>query len=91
MLCRKLLNFQVRCRVDLNPRLVLQQATGHTHVPDSLHIHTSSSLLVTVLLWLVSGHLRLGCMARDKGQIYDASDWFKMALQIDQVFLIADL
>jgi len=29
-------------------------------------------------------HLRLGCMARDKGHIYDASDWFKMALQIDQ-------
>lgn len=33
----------------------------------------------------LSGHLRLGCMARDKGHIYDASDWFKMALQIDQV------
>jgi len=29
-------------------------------------------------------YLRLGCMARDKGQIYEASDWFKMALQIDQ-------
>jgi len=24
-------------------------------------------------------------MGRDKGQIYEASDWFKMALQIDQV------
>lgn len=27
--------------------------------------------------------LRLGCMHRDKGQIFDASDWFKEALQID--------
>lgn len=32
----------------------------------------------------VDCYLRLGCMARDKGQIYEASDWFKMALQIDQ-------
>ncbi|RWS11596.1 RNA polymerase-associated protein CTR9-like protein [Dinothrombium tinctorium] len=29
-------------------------------------------------------YLRLGCMARDRGQIYDASDWFKEALQVDQ-------
>lgn len=28
-------------------------------------------------------YLRLGCMARDKGQIYEASDWFKDALGID--------
>lgn len=28
-------------------------------------------------------YLRLGCMARDKGQIYEASDWFKDALRID--------
>ena len=32
------------------------------------------------------GYLRLGCMARDRGQIYEASDWFKEALQINQVF-----
>ena len=25
-------------------------------------------------------------MARDRGQIYEASDWFKEALQINQVF-----
>ena len=30
------------------------------------------------------GYLRLGCMARDRGQIYEASDWFKEALQINQ-------
>lgn len=30
-----------------------------------------------------SGYLRLGCMARDKNQIYEASDWFKEALRID--------
>lgn len=29
-------------------------------------------------------YLRLGCMSRDRGQIYDASDWFKEALQVDQ-------
>ncbi|CAG0895273.1 unnamed protein product [Cyprideis torosa] len=29
-------------------------------------------------------YLRLGCMARDQGQIYDASDMFKEALQINQ-------
>jgi len=33
----------------------------------------------------VLGYLRLGCMARDRGQIYEASDWFKEALQINQV------
>lgn len=26
----------------------------------------------------VDCYLRLGCMARDKGQIYEASDWFKV-------------
>lgn len=29
-------------------------------------------------------YLRLGCMARDTGQFYEASDWFKEALQVDQ-------
>ena len=32
-----------------------------------------------------SGYLRLGAMARDKGNFYGASDWFKEALQIIQV------
>ena len=31
----------------------------------------------------IDAYLRLGCMYRDKGQIFDASDWFKEALQID--------
>lgn len=31
----------------------------------------------------VDCYLRLGCMARDKGQIYEASDWFKEAMRID--------
>lgn len=31
----------------------------------------------------VDCYLRLGCMARDKGQIYEASDWFKEALKIN--------
>ena len=30
-------------------------------------------------------YLRLGCMARDRGQIYEASDKFKDALQISNV------
>ncbi|CAL1547876.1 unnamed protein product [Lymnaea stagnalis] len=32
----------------------------------------------------VDCYLRLGCIARDRGQIYEASDWFKEALQINQ-------
>ncbi|KAM7285986.1 RNA polymerase-associated protein CTR9 homolog [Ixodes scapularis] len=32
----------------------------------------------------VDCYLRLGCMARDRGQIYEASDWFKEALQVNQ-------
>lgn len=34
---------------------------------------------------MYSGYLRLGAMARDKGNFYEASDWFKEALQINQV------
>ncbi|KAJ6665101.1 hypothetical protein lerEdw1_005332 [Lerista edwardsae] len=33
----------------------------------------------------VDCYLRLGAMARDKGNFYEASDWFKEALQINQV------
>ena len=33
----------------------------------------------------VDCYLRLRCMARDWGQIYEASDWFKDTLQIDLV------
>ncbi|XP_020334348.2 RNA polymerase-associated protein CTR9 homolog [Oncorhynchus kisutch] len=32
----------------------------------------------------VDCYLRLGAMARDKGNFYEASDWFKEALQINQ-------
>uniref|UniRef100_A0A8C4PYM7 CTR9 homolog, Paf1/RNA polymerase II complex component n=1 Tax=Eptatretus burgeri TaxID=7764 RepID=A0A8C4PYM7_EPTBU len=32
----------------------------------------------------VDCYLRLGCLARDKGNYYEASDWFKEALQINQ-------
>lgn len=32
-----------------------------------------------------AGYLRLGATARDKGNFYEASDWFKEALQINQV------
>lgn len=31
----------------------------------------------------VDCYLRLGCMARDKGQIYEASGWFKEAMKIN--------
>ena len=36
----------------------------------------------------VDCYLRLGCMARDREQIYEASDWFKEALQKNQVIII---
>lgn len=38
-----------------------------------------------ILFKHIVGYLRLGCMARERGQIYEASDWFKEALQINQV------
>lgn len=41
--------------------------------------------LIFYFLFLFSGYLRLGAMARDKGNFYEASDWFKEALQINQV------
>lgn len=31
----------------------------------------------------VAGYLRLGIMARDSGQIHEASKWFKQALEVD--------
>lgn len=40
------------------------------------------------LIFKNKGYLRLGCMARDRGQIYEASDWFKEALQVNQVYII---
>jgi tetratricopeptide (TPR) repeat protein len=33
-------------------------------------------------------YLRLGCMLRDRGQIYEASDKFKDALQVTLIILI---
>lgn len=30
-----------------------------------------------------TGYLRLGIMARDSGQIHEASKWFKQALEVD--------
>ena len=42
-------------------------------------------LLLYFFFISLKGYLRLGCMARDKGQIYEASDWFQMALKIDRV------
>lgn len=41
----------------------------------------SSRGVIDILYYV--GYLRLGCMARDKNQIYVASDRFKEALQID--------
>ncbi|CAN0605650.1 unnamed protein product, partial [Ectocarpus sp. 12 AP-2014] len=32
---------------------------------------------------LLAGYLRLGIMARDSGQIHEASKWFKQALEVD--------
>lgn len=31
----------------------------------------------------IPGYLRLGIMARDSGQIHEASKWFKQALEVD--------
>ena len=47
------------------------------------HIVCDYGLLSSTL-----GYLRLGAMARDKGNFYEASDWFKEALQINQVLML---
>lgn len=36
-----------------------------------------------VLQTCLKGYLRLGIMARDSGQIHEASKWFKQALEVD--------
>lgn len=41
------------------------------------------SIICSLIFISLAGYLRLGCMARDKGQIYEASDWFKEALRIN--------
>ena len=41
--------------------------------------------ILNIRTCVFSGYLRLGAMARDKGNFYEASDWFKEALQINQV------
>ena len=55
----------------------------------ALHYYISNKFLYVCYCYIffisLKGYLRLGCMARDKGQIYEASDWFQMALQIDRV------
>ena len=48
---------------------------------------TCSTLCLFILSSSTSGYLRLGAMARDKGNFYEASDWFKEALQINQVLI----
>lgn len=45
----------------------------------------ANTLNVRTFKCVFSGYLRLGAMARDKGNFYEASDWFKEALQINQV------
>ena len=49
------------------------------------HTYYIVLLMKPFTLVLLLGYLRLGCMARDREQIYEASDWFKEALQINQV------
>lgn len=46
-------------------------------------IHFLLSANNYLLAMKISGYLRLGCMARDRGQIYDASDWYKEALRMN--------
>ena len=39
-------------------------------------------------LWIaahIAGYMRLGCICRDRGQIYDSSIWFKQAIPYDEV------
>lgn len=62
---------------------------NHTWISNSwffpVILHKNTATLVIILFKHIVGYLRLGCMARERGQIYEASDWFKEALQINQV------
>lgn len=55
---------------------------------EALHMHGEAEKTYKDILRrhpnYIDCYLRLGCLARDRGQIYDASDWFKEALQVDQ-------
>ena len=53
-----------------------------------LHPHQAEDLYKAVLKEhpnYLDCYLRLGCIARDREQIFEASNWFKDALQINQV------
>lgn len=57
----------------------------HENSAEMDHKKKSCYCLVDFIDFLAPGYLRLGAMARDKGNFYEASDWFKEALQINQV------
>lgn len=55
--------------------------------PYIIYLAVLNVIIIIYNLWSLIGYLRLGAMARDKGNFYEASDWFKEALQINQVVI----
>lgn len=61
------------------------QRSFETLTDESLGRHCCLRLNLNLFEWNISlaGYLRLGIMARDSGQIHEASKWFKQALEVD--------
>lgn len=76
---------------------VVKFCVARTQMPSAVASHTSHTLVarqnvvkltqfrqLTGVYWrALAGYLRLGTMARDSGQIHEASKWFKQALEVD--------
>ena len=47
------------------------------------YIDCEKIVLILHLMTFIKGYLRLGCMAEERGQIYEASIWFKETFAIN--------
>lgn len=83
-----------RCKVEMEHddhyfnliQVTISYNLGRMH--EALHEYNKADVIYKDILRkypnYVDCYLRLGCMARDAGQIYEASDWFKEALQVEK-------
>lgn len=85
--------YEAMCEFHEAEKLYKNILREHPNYVDCMHHHRvlilcgffQETVRSFVLFDFVTGYLRLGAMARDKGNFYEASDWFKEALQINQV------
>ena len=92
--CEKLLNESLeRCESEKDQNLQYYDSINITIKYNLGRLHETLcrfSQAETVYKVIIGNHpsyvdcyLRLGCMSRDRGQIYEASDWYKEALRIN--------